>query len=62
MCSADRWATLARQEIDSAHDAGKLPILCGGTGLYLRALMQGFSPIPEVPAEVRQAAQKAQTD
>jgi len=56
VCSADRWATLARQEIDSAHEAGKLPILCGGTGLYLRALMQGFSPIPEVPAEVRQAA------
>jgi tRNA dimethylallyltransferase len=56
VCSADRWATLARQEIDIAHDAGKLPILCGGTGLYLRALMQGFSPIPEVPADVRQAA------
>jgi len=56
VCSADRWATLARQEIDAAHGAGKLPILCGGTGLYLRALMQGFSPIPEVPADVRQAA------
>jgi tRNA dimethylallyltransferase len=40
VCSADRWATLARQEIDGAHDAGKLPVLCGGTGLYLRALMQ----------------------
>ena len=56
VCSADRWATLAREEIEAAHDAGKLPILCGGTGLYLRALMQGFSPIPEVPADVRQAA------
>jgi tRNA dimethylallyltransferase len=56
VCSADRWATLARQEIAAAHDSGKLPILCGGTGLYLRALMQGFSPIPEVPADVRQAA------
>jgi hypothetical protein len=56
VCSADRWATLARQEIGAAHDSGKLPILCGGTGLYLRALMHGFSPIPEVPAGVRQAA------
>ena len=56
VCSADRWATFARQEIDAAHGSGKLPILCGGTGLYLRALMQGFSPIPEVPADVRQAA------
>jgi tRNA dimethylallyltransferase len=56
VCAADRWATLARREIDAAHDSGKLPVLCGGTGLYLRALMQGFSPIPEVPADVRQAA------
>jgi tRNA dimethylallyltransferase len=56
VCSADRWATLARQEIDTTHSSGKLPILCGGTGLYLRALMQGFSPIPDVPADVRQAA------
>jgi tRNA dimethylallyltransferase len=56
VCSADRWATLARQEIDAAHDVGKLPILYGGTGLYLRALMHGFSPIPDVPADVRQSA------
>jgi len=56
VCSAERWATLARREIDAVHGAAKLPILCGGTGLYLRALMQGFSPIPDVPAEVRRAA------
>lgn len=56
VCSAERWAALARQEIDAAHASGKLPVLCGGTGLYLRALMQGFSPIPDVPADVRQAA------
>ncbi len=56
VCSAERWAMLARSEIDAAHGAGKLPILCGGTGFYLRALMQGFSPMPGVPAEVRQAA------
>ncbi|HEY1383248.1 MAG TPA: tRNA (adenosine(37)-N6)-dimethylallyltransferase MiaA [Dongiaceae bacterium] len=56
VCSAERWAGLARQEIDVAHGSGKLPILCGGTGLYLRALMHGFSPIPDVPADVRKAA------
>lgn len=55
-CSADRWARLALGEIEAAHAARKLPILCGGTGLYLRALMQGFSPIPEIPPEVREAA------
>ncbi len=55
-CTADRWAMLARREMDDAHVAGKLPVLCGGTGLYLRGLMQGFSPIPEIPPEVRQQA------
>jgi tRNA dimethylallyltransferase len=55
-CTADRWAGLARAEIDIAHKAGKLPVLCGGTGLYLRGLMQGFSPIPDIPAEVRAEA------
>ena len=33
-----------------------LLLLCGGSGLYLRALMQGFSAIPAVPAEVRDKA------
>ncbi|HSE72926.1 MAG TPA: tRNA (adenosine(37)-N6)-dimethylallyltransferase MiaA [Dongiaceae bacterium] len=55
-CSAERWSGLARRAIDAAHAEGRLPILCGGTGLYLRALMHGFSPMPEVPAEVRKAA------
>jgi tRNA dimethylallyltransferase len=56
VCSAERWANLARREIDAAHEIGRLPILCGGTGLYLRALMEGFSPIPDIPPHVRQAA------
>ena len=55
-CSADRWAGLARTEIDAAHKAGKVPVLCGGTGLYLRGLMQGLSPIPDIPPEVRAEA------
>jgi tRNA dimethylallyltransferase len=56
VCTAERWAGLARQEIDAGHAAGKVPVLCGGTGLYLRALMHGFSPIPDVPAAIRQTA------
>lgn len=51
--SAQRWRELAGAEIGHAHDCGRLPILCGGSGLYLRALMAGFSPVPLVPAEVR---------
>lgn len=52
-CSAARWRELAMAEIEAAHDAGKLPIVCGGTGLYLKVLMEGLSPMPEVPDETR---------
>jgi tRNA dimethylallyltransferase len=54
-CSAGQWRNMALAEIDKAHAAGKLPIVCGGTGLYLRALTQGLSPMPDVPDEIREA-------
>jgi tRNA dimethylallyltransferase len=54
--SAARWRILAEAEIERAHAEGRLPILCGGSGLYLRTLMQGIAPIPEAPAELRQQA------
>jgi tRNA dimethylallyltransferase len=47
--SAARWRDLASAEIARC----KLPILCGGSGLYLRALMQGISEIPAIPADFR---------
>lgn len=52
-CSAGRWREMALAEIAAAHDAGRLPIVCGGTGLYLKALTEGLSPMPDIPAEVR---------
>ena len=55
-CSAARWRGLALAAIAEAHAAGRLPVVCGGTGLYLRALMQGIAAIPEVPPDVRAAA------
>lgn len=58
-CTAARWAEMALKEIHQAQGAGKLPILVGGTGLYLKALAQGLSPIPETPAEQRAATQIA---
>ena len=56
--SAARWREMAAAEIAQSHEAGRLPILCGGSGLYLRALMQGFSAIPAVPAELRDQANR----
>jgi tRNA dimethylallyltransferase len=56
LCSAARWMAMAATEMEAAWAAGKLPILTGGTGLYLRSLMQGLSPIPEIPEPIRAAA------
>ena len=51
--SAARWADEARAEIDRAHALGKLPVLVGGTGLYLRTLLDGIAPVPEIDPAVR---------
>jgi tRNA dimethylallyltransferase len=52
-CSAARWANDARAEIATAHETGRLPILCGGTGLYLRTLLEGIAPVPEIDPTIR---------
>lgn len=54
--SAARWRTMASGEIERARAAGRLPILCGGSGLYLRTLMKGIAPIPDAPPELREQA------
>lgn len=54
-CSAAEWAAAARQEIDAAHEAGALPILVGGTGLYIRTLLEGIAPVPAIDPAVREA-------
>lgn len=51
--SAARWAEEARAEIDAAHAAGKLPVLVGGTGLYMRTLLDGIAPVPEIDPAIR---------
>lgn len=55
-CSAGRWRKMALRQIDAAHRAERLPILVGGSGLYLRALEHGLSPIPTIPTEIHKAA------
>jgi tRNA dimethylallyltransferase len=58
-CSAAAWAELARGQIARAHAAGRLPILVGGTGLYLRTLIDGIAPIPSIDEDVRAAVRAA---
>ena len=48
--SAGRWRDAALGEIAASHRAGRLPIVVGGTGLYLRALREGLAAIPRDPA------------
>lgn len=52
-CSAADWAADAKAEIAAAQAAGRLPILVGGTGLYIRTLLDGIAPVPEIDAAVR---------
>ena len=52
-CSAADWASAAKREIAALHEEGAVPILCGGTGLYMRTLIEGIAPVPEIDAEVR---------
>ncbi len=54
-CSAADWAAAARIEIAAAHANGALPILVGGTGLYIRTLLDGIAPVPPIDPEVRAA-------
>jgi tRNA dimethylallyltransferase len=54
--SAGGWRTLALGAIADATNAGRLPIVVGGTGLYLRALQHGLAPFPEIPEAIRDEA------
>jgi tRNA dimethylallyltransferase len=51
--SAARWAAEARAVIAEAHNESRLPILVGGTGMYLRTLLEGIAPVPEIDPAVR---------
>lgn len=52
-CSAADWAAAARQEIAQVHAGGDLPILVGGTGLYICTLLDGIAPVPQIDPAVR---------
>lgn len=58
-CSAADWAAMARREIADVHAAGRLPILAGGTGLYLRTLLEGIAPVPPIDPDVRARVREA---
>ncbi|MBB2158040.1 tRNA (adenosine(37)-N6)-dimethylallyltransferase MiaA [Gluconacetobacter diazotrophicus] len=52
------WRGRAVAEIEAAWAAGRTPILCGGTGMYLRALTDGLTDIPDPGPEARAEARR----
>lgn len=60
--SAQGWRNDAIHAIEAALQAGQHPVVTGGTGLYIKALVEGLSDIPDVPDTVRQAAMALQRD
>ena len=55
-CSAGQWVEMAVEEIEAAWDTGRLPVVVGGTGLYLKSLLGGLAAVPPISAEVRAEA------
>lgn len=51
--SAGRYAQDAERVIAECLETGHMPILVGGSGLYFRALLEGLSPIPQIPRPIR---------
>jgi tRNA dimethylallyltransferase len=61
--SVGRWLTDAQIALGEARAAGRLAIVTGGTGLYFKALTQGLSAVPPIPAEIRTAVRaRLETD
>ncbi|GBQ23810.1 tRNA isopentenyltransferase [Gluconacetobacter sacchari DSM 12717] len=52
------WRGRAIGEIEVAWAGGKVPVLCGGTGMYLRALTDGLTDIPDPGADARAEARR----
>jgi tRNA dimethylallyltransferase len=61
-CSAADWAAMARQEIADVHSNMGTPILVGGTGLYVRTLLEGIAPVPAIDPDVRARVRQAALD
>lgn len=52
------WRGAALAAMQAAREAGRVPILCGGTGMYFAALTEGLADIPPVPAPAREDARR----
>ena len=56
--SVVEWLELANAEIRRLWAEGKVPVVVGGTGMYIDNLINGVTPIPETAAEVKRKVQQ----
>ncbi|USG62787.1 tRNA (adenosine(37)-N6)-dimethylallyltransferase MiaA [Sneathiella marina] len=59
-CTAARWRDMALAEIESIRQAGKVPIVVGGTGLYFDILTKGIAEIPKISEDLRMRLRERQ--
>ena len=52
-CDAMRYCSMALPTIDEISSRGKISLLAGGTGFYLRALLSPLDPLPTANADLR---------
>jgi tRNA dimethylallyltransferase len=53
-----QWLARARGCIAAITARGRVPVVCGGTGLYVRALTHGLAPLPGADATLRASLEK----
>lgn len=61
-CSAGNWREMVEPVIADVLAQGKAPIITGGSGLYIHALIEGLSPIPDIPEDIRHKANAKQKE
>ncbi len=61
IASAASWAAMARAAITDVLAVGRVPIVVGGSGMYLTTLVDGIAPVPEIDAAVRAAVRALPT-
>ena len=55
-CSVGSWLESAVKAIEVVRAQGLIPVIAGGTGMYVRALQHGLAPVPEIPDRIRTEA------
>lgn len=62
IASAAAWAAMAKAAIAETRAEGRVPIIVGGTGLYLTTLLDGIAPVPDIDPAVRALVRALPTD